>query len=49
MLVLDSTEGVLRHTELSLASKVADEGKALVIAANKADLAGVSASDYAKG
>ncbi len=49
MLVLDSTEGVLRHIELSLASKVASEGKALVIAANKADLAGVSASDYAKG
>ncbi|CAM9762087.1 unnamed protein product [Pylaiella littoralis] len=49
VLVLDGSEGVLRKTELSIASMVATEGRALVIAANKSDISGVSPREYAKG
>ncbi|CAM9317858.1 unnamed protein product [Ectocarpus sp. 4 AP-2014] len=49
VLVLDGSEGMLRKTELSIASMVATEGRALVVAANKSDLTGVSPGEYAKG
>eukprot|EP00752_Nemacystus_decipiens_P003942 g3610.t1 len=49
VLVLDGSEGLLRKTELSIASMVAAEGRALVVAANKSDLSGVSPGEYAKG
>lgn len=49
VLVLDGSEGVLRKTELSIASMVASEGRALVVAANKSDLSGVTPKEYAQG
>eukprot|EP00904_Undaria_pinnatifida_P010630 jgi/Undpi1/6698/HiC_scaffold_20.g09177.m1 len=49
VLVLDGSEGMLRKTELSIASMVATEGRALVVAANKSDLSGVTPREYAQG
>jgi GTP-binding protein len=49
VLVLDGSEGQLRSTELALASRVADEGRALVVAANKSDIAGASPRAYEGG
>ncbi|CAM9177357.1 unnamed protein product [Ascophyllum nodosum] len=49
VLVLDGSEGLLRKIELSIASMVAKEGRALVVAANKSDISGVSPQEYARG
>jgi predicted GTPase len=38
VLVVDGTEGLLRRGELSLASVAQQEGRALVVAANKVPL-----------
>ncbi|CAM9323653.1 unnamed protein product [Chrysoparadoxa australica] len=49
VLVVDGTAGEFRRQELSIAQEAINEGRALVVAANKADLVDVSPDQYERG